>query len=140
MKKNGFSLIELVLAIFILTMAVFSSFALIQRITSFAFASQNKLTAYYLAQEGIENARNIRDNNWLKGEGWTTGLPTTTEPLVENNLLDKFTRTTTANLTEDGYLQVKYLQVKVVVSWTEHGLPQQIAVLTNLYNWYESEE
>jgi len=129
MKKNAFSLIELILAIFILTVAVFGSFALIQRIAVFAYASQTKLTAYYLAQEGIENVRNIRDNNWLQGNGWTDGLPMT-EELVESDLLDIFTRTTLVTSEDD------HLKVTVTVRWQEHGRPSQVQVMTNLYNWY----
>ena len=126
MKKNAFSLIELILAIFILTVAVFGSFALIQRIAIFAYASQTKLTAYYLAQEGIENVRNIRDNNWLQGNDWTIGLP----PEPEQNLLGMFTRNTSVDTESD------HLKVTVTVSWQEHGRQSQVQVMTNLYNWY----
>jgi len=133
MKKNAFSLIELILAIFILTVAVFGSFALIQRIAVFAYASQNKLTAYYLAQEGIENVRNIRDNNWLQSkENWTDGLPINIE-VAEPNLLGMFTRKTLVKIDET---EKNLLKVTVTVSWQEHGRQSQVQVMTNLYNWY----
>lgn len=33
-------------------------------------ANVNRLTAYYLAQEGLEGLRNLRDTNWLQNYGW----------------------------------------------------------------------
>jgi len=61
----GFTIIELVISIFILSIAVvgiFSAFSIMVILTS---DTANQLTATYLAQEGMEIARNIRDINWL---------------------------------------------------------------------------
>lgn len=66
MGKNGFTIIEVMMAIFVLTVAVGGSFALIQQTLVAASINQQKLIAYYLAQEGIEIVRNIRDSNWLE--------------------------------------------------------------------------
>lgn len=63
--KNGFTIIELVISIFILSVAVvgvFSAFSMVNILTS---DMTDRLTATYLAQEGIEIVRNIRDTNWL---------------------------------------------------------------------------
>ena len=63
--QKGFTIIEVIVAIFILSVAVvgvFSAFSIIVILTSTA---SNRLTAAYLAQEGVETVRNIRDNNWL---------------------------------------------------------------------------
>src|SRR4030042_3479944 len=81
MKKNGFTLLEVVLAIFILSMSAFGAFSLIQSTVISASLSKQKLTAYYLAQESLEVVRNIRDNNWLEqredsGVLWTDGILT----------------------------------------------------------------
>lgn len=64
--KNSFTIIEVMMAIFVLTVAVGGSFALIQQTLVSASINQQKLIAYYLAQEGIEIVRNIRDSNWLE--------------------------------------------------------------------------
>ena len=64
--KKGFTIIEIVIAIFLLSFAlvgVFSAFSIAVISTSDIV---NQLTATYLAQEGMEIARNIRDTNWLK--------------------------------------------------------------------------
>jgi type II secretory pathway pseudopilin PulG len=80
MKKNSFTILEVILAIFILTVAVGASFTLIQQSLISASLAKSKLTAAYLAQEGIEVIRNARDNNWLKihygisGVSWDDGL------------------------------------------------------------------
>ena len=74
-QNRGFTLIELVIAIFILVVAivgVYNSFSTIVVLTT---GASSRLTAAYLAQEGIEIVRNMRDNNWLKGEvDWRNGL------------------------------------------------------------------
>lgn len=64
--KRGFTILEVILAIFILTCGVAASFALVQQTLSLIAVSQAKLIASYLAQEGIEIAKNIRDSNWLE--------------------------------------------------------------------------
>ncbi|MCX6723320.1 MAG: prepilin-type N-terminal cleavage/methylation domain-containing protein [Candidatus Staskawiczbacteria bacterium] len=63
---KGFTLIELIISIFILSIAIvgiFTAFSIIVILTS---DTVNQLTGTYLAQEGIEIVRNIRDTNWLK--------------------------------------------------------------------------
>lgn len=73
-KNRGFTLIELTIAIFILVVAivgVYNSFSTVVILTT---GISSRLTATYLAQEGIEIVRNIRDNNWLNGRHWKTGL------------------------------------------------------------------
>ncbi len=80
-KKEGFTLIEIIIAIFILSVAIvgiFSAFSIVLILTS---DLADRLTATYLAQEGIEIVRNIRDTNWLNmdanpdsGYTWVDGL------------------------------------------------------------------
>lgn len=68
--KNGFTIIEVIIAILVLSigvMGVLSAFYVI------VFLSQNsvdRFIATYLAQEGIEVIRNIRDTNWLTPNNW----------------------------------------------------------------------
>lgn len=77
MKKNhqAFTLLEIILAITILTLAVGGSFALISQTVGSISIIRSKLIASYLAQEGIEIVKNIRDSNWLKEIAWDEGLP-----------------------------------------------------------------
>ena len=72
--KNGFTIIELVITIFVLSIAVigaYNAFTIMNILTS---NSSDRFTAAYLAQEGIEIVRNIRDTNWIEEDDWTAGL------------------------------------------------------------------
>lgn len=73
-KNVGFTMIELVIALFVLSVAitgVYNAFSIMVVATS---QMSDRFTAAYLAQEGIEIVRNIRDNNWLQGNDWNNGL------------------------------------------------------------------
>ena len=73
--QKSFTLIEVMLAISVLTIAVGGSFALIQQTLISSSLNQLKLRAYYLGQEGIEIVKNLRDNNWLNPAAtWDKGL------------------------------------------------------------------
>jgi len=77
-NNKGFTLIELAIAIFILSIAVigvYNSFSTVVILTS---GASSHFTAAYLAQEGIEIVRNMRDNNWIQGLDWENGLSDTT--------------------------------------------------------------
>ncbi len=72
---GGFTLLETLVAITILTMATLGPMQLASRMIASARVSQNRIVAFYLAQEGIEYARNTRDNNFLNPpNGWLDGL------------------------------------------------------------------
>lgn len=77
MRKNsaGFTILEVILAITVLTLAVGGSFILISQTIGSVSVIQSKLIASYLIQEGLEIVRNIRDSNWLKNQTWDQGLP-----------------------------------------------------------------
>jgi len=69
-NQKAFTIIELVISIFIITVAVvgiYSAFSLAIILSSDA---GNRLTAAYLVQEGQELVRNIRDTNWLNNSDW----------------------------------------------------------------------
>ena len=63
--KNGFTIIELVISILVLSLGIIGIFTAFSMMTILASESSDRLTATYLAQEGIEVVRNIRDTNWL---------------------------------------------------------------------------
>lgn len=69
-NKDGFTLTEVLIGIMILTVAIVAATNLLVGLVN---SNQNNLTtmqAYYLAQEGIEGVRNIRDTNWLHNTNW----------------------------------------------------------------------
>ncbi len=73
-KNKGFTLIEVIVAIFVITVGVLAAYNIIQQIMIYNHQAEDRLTAAYLAKEGIEIVRNIRDKNWLQGDGWDDGL------------------------------------------------------------------
>ncbi len=129
MLNKGFTILEVVLAIFILTVAVFASFSLVEQTITAASLNQSRLVAYYLAQEGVENVKNIRDENWLNYRSWDQGMETGEETV------DRFTRETSIVERKDEDNN-DYLEVKVIVQWSERGRDHKVEVINYLYNWY----
>jgi len=82
MSQRGFTLLEAIVSIFIVTVGVGGVFTLVNQTIGGTQAVSSKLTATYLAQEGIEVVRNIRDGNLLKihkgigGVSWDDGILT----------------------------------------------------------------
>lgn len=66
MKSKGFTLLEVIAAIFVLVVGLGASFSLIHQTLSAASIVKSRLVAAYLAQEGIEIVKNTRDSNWLE--------------------------------------------------------------------------
>ena len=77
-KRNltGFTLLEIIIAIFFVTIGMGGVFIVIQKSFSVMSLSASRLVAANLAQEGIEVVRNIRDTNWLEGGAvaWDEGI------------------------------------------------------------------
>ncbi len=73
-KGEGFTLIEVIVSILVVTVGVLAAYTVTQKIVSYTYQVSSRLTAAYLAKEGIEIVRNIRDTNWLQGENWNSDL------------------------------------------------------------------
>ncbi len=73
-KLMGFTILELVVGIFILTIAVTGIYVLVSRLFIYGRYLSSKMTAAYLTQEGIEVVRGIRDTNWINNDEWTAGI------------------------------------------------------------------
>ena len=72
--KRGFTLIEVLVAVSIVSLAVSAIFASVQSSLQRNNLSENRITAYYLAVEAIEFIRNKRDENGIKNiQGYGTG-------------------------------------------------------------------
>lgn len=72
--KDGFTIIESLVAIAILLAAVIGVTSAIQTSISSYIFSKDQIVAFYLAQEGFEQIRNIRDENALNDRHWLSGL------------------------------------------------------------------
>lgn len=69
-NESGFTLTEVMIGIMILTVAIVSATNLLVGLISTNQNNVTSLQAYYLAQEGLEAVRNIRDTNWLHNQDW----------------------------------------------------------------------
>ena len=63
---SGFTLIETLVAIALLTVAIIAPMALTVQSLKSAFYARDQVTAFYLAQEAIESVRSIRDSQILR--------------------------------------------------------------------------
>jgi type II secretory pathway pseudopilin PulG len=161
-NRNGFTILEVVLAISVLTLAVGGSFSLLQQTLHIASMANSKLTATYLAQEGIEIVRNIRDNNWLKQRmtsdfSWKDGLgssdpyeadysdpalrPFSGEPLSFDDTNGLYSYPTWGTETKFKRKIIiadmgNYLDVTVRVEWPGRvGEIKNVELKEYLYNW-----
>lgn len=87
-KKSGFTLIEIVLSIFIMSMALVSIFSAFSVIVISTSDTLNQLTATYLAQEGMEIVRNVRDTNWLNMDYHSSDGTTSTYTWLDGGMAD----------------------------------------------------
>lgn len=66
--NNGFSILEITISIFIISMAFIGLMSLTGQNIQAQYTNENSLIASQLAQEGLELVRNIRDSNWISGQ------------------------------------------------------------------------
>jgi Tfp pilus assembly protein PilV len=85
MSNRGFTLLETLIATAIILAGVGAIFALGAASFLAAKSSSEHFTAAYLAQEGIEVVRGLRDNNWLTDNPWTQGFSNNTDYIVQFN-------------------------------------------------------
>lgn len=80
MKNNGFTLVETLIAISILVLAVTGAFSAAHSGMTSALYSKDQITAFYLAQEGMEQVRNLRDRNGISALNWMNGIANPGDP------------------------------------------------------------
>ena len=73
-NNKGFTILEVIIAIFFLTIGLGSAFGVIHKILSFSSINNSRLIAASLSQEGIEIVKNIRDTNYIQEEVWDNGI------------------------------------------------------------------
>ncbi len=122
--KSGLTIIEVIIAILVITMGIVGVLALASKSTASISVSKNKFIAANLVQEGIEVVRNIRDTNWLQRNDWdeNLGVPTSSCPTFTNWELDY----NTAALTDDydgDFLNID--RIDIVTPIGEAGQPDE---------------
>ncbi len=158
-KEKGFTLIELMITIFVIAIGLIGVMTLIQNTLRSASFVRLNLIASYLAQEGVELTRNIRDINWIDQKDWDEGLSSGSYIIdyndnslssyndiflnidnngfysYENGDESKFKRRIIINemIDVDGN---KYLEVESDVFWNYHDEEYSVKVVSHMYNWY----
>jgi len=157
--KSGFTLVEAMVAIFVVTVGTIGALGLITQSISFGRTSSNQAIAVYLAQEGVELIRNIRDTNFLTAPAvpWDKDLTACSDgceidynDTVPTSFADKkllinsggfynydtgseetlFKRKITITKPPAGLMEVR-----VEVFWEEKGVSNSVEVETELYDW-----
>lgn len=134
-KNNGFTLVETLVAISIFTMSILGLMSVLASGISNTTYAKQKMVASYLAQEGIEHARNIRDNHVLydTSSGWNNFKnDTNVTNYPSPNDYSSFIRTITIST-------VRTNEVKIIskVEWKQGSGTYNITFLENLFNWVE---
>ncbi len=73
-SSRGFTLIEMLVAVLIISLVLGVGFNVIGRGMITLFSSRDQITAFYLAQEAVESVKNVRDTNFLGKNDWLEGL------------------------------------------------------------------
>jgi len=162
--KNGFTLMEVMVAIFIIVVGLFAVMALIDKSIMAGSLSTNKLIAANLAQEGIEVVKSIRDMSYDPATGgwdvWygASGVASGTYSVEHNsqnfgssqNSLLKFDSASGLYSYSSGNNSIfkrsiiitkapagnaDEIKVEAIVTWTERGANKTLTVEDRLWNW-----
>ena len=159
-QSKGFTLLEIIITLFIVTVGMGGAFVIIQRSFIVMSVAESRLIAANLTQEGIEIIRNIRDTNWLEGQDWDSGLSVGDWEAQYNEGDGELTAWTGLylNIDEDGFYSYKdsgtytttkfkrkitisdkeadKMKIAVDVSWKERGGTEHNYIAYHwLYNW-----
>lgn len=145
--KKGSMMVEVLVAVAIITIAVLSATGVAQKSVSIARQSTHHLQAAVLLEEGAEAVRVMRDNAWTNISSLTAG--TTYYPTFSGgtwtlsttpNTVDNFTRTVVVSnvnrdsvsgdiVTSGGVLDTGTRLVTVTLNWNE-GVNTQTKTLS----------
>lgn len=155
--KNGFSILEVIIALYIIIMGLASVLSLVSFSTQNASVGSSKLIAANLAQEGVEIVKNIRDLNY-----GTSSWDVWYADVADGNYIAQFTDVSLRpfadiplkydslngfyhyDLGNDSVFKRKITltklsddEVKVVsqVEWTERSRLHSFIVEDRLWNW-----
>lgn len=165
-KNKGFSMIELIISISVLSIGIIGTYNIFSDISALAYNISPRFTATYLAKEGMEIIKNIRDNNFVQGENWMAGLAGCdigcqadykTGTLTEgpNNGLVQYQDDKFLMVNSDGFysydegsltifkrkitinsISNDILKIDVEVTWDYNKKPFSFKTEGYLYNWY----
>jgi prepilin-type N-terminal cleavage/methylation domain-containing protein len=153
--RQGFSIVEVLVAISVITIGITGAMNLINFTISSVTMSKSQTIAVNLTQEGMEVIRSIRDSNWLENVVWDSGLGAGDYQVqYDNNSLLLLSGNPVLKIDSNGFYQydsgtdtrfkrkmtisdVSANEIKVVseVTWDERGKSYNTSVETRLYDW-----
>lgn len=162
-KEKGFSLMEVIVAVAIITTALIAVISLVNFSVSGIRGGGSTIIAVSLAQEGLEIVRNIRDNNWLiykrAPDNWRDDLGDNDWRVQYDQLGLLFFSNIPLKIDSNGFYQynngddtlfyrtitIEHIpgddtQIKVIseVTWQEKKRSRSLRAEERLYNWLES--
>ncbi|MEK7125069.1 MAG: prepilin-type N-terminal cleavage/methylation domain-containing protein [Patescibacteria group bacterium] len=155
-SQKGFTLVEVLTALFVLTVGIVPIVAVGFSARRIAVSVEHNLVAAMLAQEGVEVVRAIRDTNWIASAPFDAGLADGEYEVVWNSTATmpyagrffsispvgiysygagtttKFQRKISLN---KGSAIDRSLKVTSTVFWNEHQSSKSVAIEDHLFNW-----
>jgi len=158
-EESAFTLVEIIVILFIVSVGMIGILSLVIQNIQSQIINKNNITAYQLAQEGLELVRKTRDTNWLNGYSWNEGLAAGTyymdfqddaPQLLGSSGLDllyqdsdgfyvhdnTFTATRFSRQIEITDISSHEKNIKAVVSWGDRNQSFTYNLETRLYDWY----
>ncbi|MCX6813816.1 MAG: prepilin-type N-terminal cleavage/methylation domain-containing protein [Candidatus Azambacteria bacterium] len=153
-NNNGFTLLETIVAVSLIVVGLISALGLITTSLFYVSNIQDRLVAANLMAEGIEVARNIRDNNWLQSQPWNNGLANgdyqvaynsmslslySGNPLLldSNGLYNYTSGATTPYVRKISIADLSNYEIQVIstVTWQRRGTTYSSSAEDHLFNW-----
>lgn len=160
---KAFTLIETLVAVSILLMALVGPLTIAAQSLRSAYYARDQVTAFYLAQEGIEYVRAVRDQNYIGNQSWLTGIsecqgalctvdfPNFTHQVCPNNICSPVLVSSTGGLfnqttgTASKFTRAVTITpvpgasdemiISVTVSWTSTGINRTFSLKERIFNW-----
>lgn len=152
MKQQGFTLIELVITIAVLSFGIIGVYGVFLPVVSLNATITSKFVAAELAKEGFEVVRNIRDNGGAKT---LLSCSLGCQLDYKTGTVKTYNESEYLNITADGFygygqgevtkfkrkvtiiqaVSPDILKINVAVMWDQRGKPQQVETIGYLYNF-----
>lgn len=155
-KNSGFTLVETVVSLFVLSIALTPIFFFLNANLKEASLIKDNFIASGLLQEGMEATRNIRDNDWHSGNPFGTSIPDgqyrvqwnsqSMLPLAPDPFLKKdgsngvFSYDTGEDMLFKRTVTITTItsvekMVVTTVTWNERGVSKSISAEDHLFDW-----